>query len=165
MIRKREEELLGLAFSGLQPIPGLHILAENTIDRLGVISFYLEGVHYNLAVSLLSDRFGIQVRGGCACAGTYGHYLLDVSHEKSKQITDRISNGDLSQKPGWIRLSLHPTMKDEEIHFIADAIGQVGRNSKEWGLDYMYNKHTNEFILNKADEGSININNWLSLNI
>ncbi len=163
MIRKREEELLLHAFKGLQSIQGLHILAENTTDRLGVISFYLEKIHYNLVVSLLSDRFGIQVRGGCACAGTYGHYLLDVSHEKSKQITDSISNGDLSQKPGWIRLSLHPTMKDEEIQFISEAIGQVGRNHKDWAQDYTYNKHTNEFILNKTHNDSININTWLSL--
>ncbi len=141
----REKELLEIAFKGMDKIPGLHILADNQRKRQGIISFYFNDIHYNLVVKLLSDRYGIQVRGGCACAGTYGHYLLDVSHEHSKTITDLISHGDLSQKPGWIRLSLHPTMTDSELHFILKALSEVSLNHKKWSDDYMYNKHTNEF--------------------
>jgi selenocysteine lyase/cysteine desulfurase len=144
-IRKREEELLKIAFEEMPKIPGMHILADNVHNRLGIISFYLDNIHFNLVVKLLNDKFGIQVRGGCACAGTYGHFLLDVSHDKSKEITDRINFGDLSQKPGWIRLSLHPTMTDNELYFTLDAIKQVQRNHQEWGLDYTYNNKTNEF--------------------
>ncbi len=145
-MRLREKELVDAAFPGMDKIPGLHILAENIRERLGIISFYLEDIHYNLVVKLLSDRFGIQVRGGCACAGTYGHFLLDVSYEKSKEITDRITHGDLSQKPGWIRLSLHPTMTDEELAFTLEAIRLISVHHKEWKRDYLYNKHSNEFI-------------------
>lgn len=145
-MREREEELVAKAFSGLRKINSLHILADNAEHRLGIISFYLDNIHFNLVVKLLSDRFGIQVRGGCACAGTYGHYLLDVSHEKSKAITDLINFGDLSQKPGWIRLSIHPTMTDEELDFCMDAIAQIAKNYKSWEPDYLYNKHTNEFV-------------------
>lgn len=145
-MREREDELVIMAFDKLEKIPGVHILADNIRHRLGIISFYIDDVHYNLAVKLLSDRFGIQVRGGCACAGTYGHFLLDVSYEKSKEITERITHGDLSQKPGWIRLSLHPTMTDEELEITMDAIQQIAHMHKEWAKDYLYNKHTNEFI-------------------
>jgi selenocysteine lyase/cysteine desulfurase len=162
-IRKREEELLKIAFRELASIPGLHILADNVTDRLGVISFYLDSIHYNLVVSLLSDRFGIQVRGGCACAGTYGHYLLDVSFEKSQKITNRISSGDLSEKPGWVRLSLHPTMKDQELVYIADALRQISNKHNEWSRDYTYNKHTNEFRLIREQNGGPDINAWLTL--
>ena len=112
------------------------------VDR---VSFYIENLHYNLIVKLLNDRFGIQVRGGCACAGTYGHYLLDVSYEKSRQITNLINTGDLSQKPGWVRVSLHPTMRNNELYFIADAIKQIAENHIEWQKDYDYDKHSNEF--------------------
>ncbi len=146
LIRKREEELVKIAFDKMSPIPGVHILAEDQKNRLGIISFYIDGMHFNMVVKLLSDRFGIQLRGGCACAGTYGHFLLDVSYEKSKAITDLITHGDLSQKPGWIRLSLHPTMTNEELNFIIDAIRQVSLNNTEWKKDYLYNKHNNEFI-------------------
>ncbi|MEI7490376.1 MAG: aminotransferase class V-fold PLP-dependent enzyme [Bacteroidota bacterium] len=162
-IHDRENQLLKIAFSELGKVKGLHILADNVSERLGVISFYMDSIHYNLLVSLLSDRFGIQVRGGCACAGTYGHYLLDVSYEKSKKITDSISNGDLSAKPGWVRLSLHPTMKDKEVVYIADALLQISRNHKEWGSDYNYDKHTNEFRLNRKHPSAPDVNSWFIL--
>ncbi len=141
----REAELVKIVFEEMPKIPQLHILANNIQDRLGIISFYLENIHFNLVVKLLNDRFGIQVRGGCACAGTYGHFLLDVSYALSKQITERINFGDLSQKPGWIRLSLHPTMTNEELYYILDAIKQVQLNHRIWGNDYLYNNKTNEF--------------------
>jgi len=129
----------------LENIERLHILADNIRDRLGVLSFYIQGVHYNLVVKLLNDKFGVQVRGGCACAGTYGHFLLDVSHEHSKEITDKISHGDLSEKPGWIRLSLHPTMTDNELSTILDAIEQVATHAGEWESDYIYDRYKNEY--------------------
>lgn len=162
-IHEREKELVSIAFRELGTVPGLNILADNVTSRLGVISFYMEAIHYNLIVSFLSDRFGIQMRGGCACAGTYGHYLLDVSYEKSKTITDSISNGDLSAKPGWVRLSLHPTMKDIEVAYIAEALRQIARNHKEWKNDYIYDKHTNEFRLNRKSTESQDITKWLTL--
>ncbi len=144
-ICKREEELIERAFSGLEKIAGLHILAHNQRKRIGAISFYFLDIHYNLVVKLLSDRFGIQMRGGCACAGTYGHYLLDVSYEQSKLITDRINSGDLSLKPGWVRMSLHPTMTNKDLDYIISAIAQIGTNYKRWETDYRYDKLTNEF--------------------
>jgi selenocysteine lyase/cysteine desulfurase len=119
---RREHELIDIAFRELRSIPGIKILADETEDRLGVISFYHNDIHFNLMVKLLNDHYGIQVRGGCACAGTYGHYLLQVSHEKSQYITDLINHGDLSQKPGWVRWSLRPPMTDEEVFFITGAV-------------------------------------------
>jgi len=144
-IQKREETLVKAAFRKLRQIKGLHILADNVEDRLGVISFYIERIHYNLLVKILNDRFGIQVRGGCACAGTYGHYLLDVSFESSHEITKKISSGDLSVKPGWVRMSLHPTMTDQELDFVCDALELVSKNISTWENDYRYNKRKNEF--------------------
>ena len=144
-IAGREKELVRIALDGLEKIDELHILANNIHHRLGIISFYIDHLHFNLACKLLNDKFGIQVRGGCACAGTYGHFLLDVSHDQSHRITERINFGDLSQKPGWIRLSLHPTMTDDELIFILDGIREVQKNHLSWGKDYIYNPKINEF--------------------
>lgn len=163
-IRIREEELVNLAFKEMDRIPDLHILAKHNRKRLGIISFYLKNIHFNLVVKLLNDKFGIQVRGGCACAGTYGHYLLDVSYDKSHLITSLISSGDLSLKPGWIRLSMHPTMTDDELLYIMDAIGQVQKNSKKWGNDYLYNRHTNEFRhINEPEDKTELVKEWFDL--
>ena len=106
----------------------MHILAGHIEERLGAISFYVEDIHYNLLVKLLNDRFGIQVRGGCSCAGTYGHYLLHVDPLHSKQITDKINAGDLSEKPGWVRMSIHPTMTNEELYLIINALKEIVKN-------------------------------------
>lgn len=141
----RERELVSRVMDTLRPIPGLHILASNIAERVGVISFYIDGLHYNLGVKLLNDRFGIQVRGGCSCAGTYGHYLLHVSPDYSHRITEKIDHGDYSEKPGWIRLSLHPVMTDEEVGRILFAIESLAKYYAEWQTGYIYDPHTNEF--------------------
>ena len=145
-ILKREHELVALAFGGLRKMKRIHILADNVEDRLCVISFYHEAIHFNLIVKLLSDRFGIQVRGGCVCAGTYGHYLLEVSYERSRQITEKINHGDLSEKPGWVRWSLHPTSTDEEVRYFHDSLERIISNISEWEQDYVYLKRTNEYM-------------------
>jgi selenocysteine lyase/cysteine desulfurase len=151
-IYQREKELIDLTFNELSNINNLHLLASDIRDRLGVFSFYVDNIHHNLFTSLLNDHFGIQVRGGCSCAGTYGHFLLNVDFKMSKEITDRIDAGDLSMKPGWIRLSLHPTMTDDELLFISNAIRQTIQNSEEWKIDYCYDSHTNEFTHCKSIE-------------
>ncbi|MFC2128996.1 aminotransferase class V-fold PLP-dependent enzyme [Bacteroidota bacterium] len=144
-IKKREKELLKLVFNGLKEIPGLHILADNVEDRLGILSFYVDNIHFNLIVKLLNDRFGIQTRGGCSCAGTYGHFLLHVDKKTSKKITDKIDHGDLSNKPGWVRISIHPVTLNSEIHLIISAIKEIVKNIDEYSKDYLYSIETNEF--------------------
>ncbi|TAK31071.1 MAG: aminotransferase class V-fold PLP-dependent enzyme [Saprospiraceae bacterium] len=143
---ERERELLGIIWPGLKKLPGLHLLADNLPERLGILSFYIDGLHYNLGVQLLNDRFGIQVRGGCSCAGTYGHYLLHVSEEKSRTITSRINHGDLSEKPGWMRLSIHPTMTNDEAHFLVAAVAELCLHHQVWAPEYTYDPKVNEFF-------------------
>src|SRR5690554_6477403 len=135
-IKAREDEMLEIIWHTFDSIPNLHILANEHRNRLGVISFYIDGLHYNLGVKMLNDRYGIQTRGGCSCAGSYGHYLLNVSPEYSKEITSMISEGDCSTKPGWIRLSIHPTHTNEEIFYICGAIKDLAGNFQTWKEDY-----------------------------
>jgi selenocysteine lyase/cysteine desulfurase len=163
-IRARDEELVERAFEGLTPIPGLHILAPGIRKRLGTVSFYIDGMHYNLMVKLLSDRYGIQVRGGCACAGTYGHFLLDVTYDHSHRITEMINRGDLSEKPGWVRLSLHPTMTGDELKTVIRALKEITEHASEWSADYTYNRRTNEFRhINDNGEGRERVKSWFNL--
>jgi selenocysteine lyase/cysteine desulfurase len=147
-IRKREEEILDIIFSRFSEMKNVHVLAGNIKKRLGVISFIIEGAHYALIVKMLNDRFGIQTRGGCSCAGTYGHMLLHVSKEKSYDILDKIRSGNLLHKPGWTRLSIHPTMSGEEIDFIMDSIEETSGHFREWAKDYSYKEESNEFVFN-----------------
>ena len=145
-IAKREKEITEKVLDQLKHIENLHLLADNITERLPVISFYIDGMHYNLGVRLLNDRFGIQVRGGCSCAGTYGHYLLHVSKNRSHKITKMIEHHDLSEKPGWVRMSLHPVMTDEEINTILNTIEELSKNYRSWAEDYIYDAHENMYI-------------------
>lgn len=143
---EREHEIVDFVFDELNDIPNIKILAGQHQERLGVISFFIEDLHFNLGVKILNDRFGIQTRGGCSCAGTYGHFLLHVDQETSSKLIDQITIGDLIRKPGWIRMSIHPTTTNEEIAFVCESIKELAKNHKEWALDYEYNKETNEFV-------------------
>ncbi|MGH7204432.1 MAG: aminotransferase class V-fold PLP-dependent enzyme [Candidatus Levyibacteriota bacterium] len=154
-ILSREEQLLTKLQDQLKAIPDIHILGDYSQPRLGIVSFYSETIHYNLIVKLLNDRFGIQTRGGCSCAGTYGHCLFDIDQHESKIITDRIDSGDLSTKPGWVRISLHPTVLDKEVAYLGEALQAITLHIDEWKKDYIYNSVTNEFHhknSNKTDE-------------
>jgi selenocysteine lyase/cysteine desulfurase len=144
-ILEREHEIVSYIFSELTGIDNIHILAHEHQNRLGVISFYIDDLHFNLGVKLLNDRFGIQTRGGCSCAGTYGHYLLHVDQETSHELVCQITSGDLIKKPGWIRMSIHPTTTSEEIQMVCQSIKELAENHKEWSADYVYNFKTNEF--------------------
>lgn len=157
----REEKIKSKVLARLKKIKNLHVLAESIEERLAVISFYIDDMHYNLGVKLLNDRFGIQVRGGCSCAGTYGHYLLHVSKRKSKKITQMIDHDDLSAKPGWIRMSCHPMMRDDEINFILDSIEELADKHAEWGKDYIYNSHNNYFDhKNEPGNTELMVDSW-----
>lgn len=133
----REHELLDIVWEALDGLPNLNILERRVKSRLGVVSFTLGDLHYNLAVKMLNDLYGIQVRGGCACAGTYGHFLFDISQERSCEIVSKIDAGDMSEKPGWIRLSLHPTMTDAELRYIVKAIREVCEHHQKYSPDYV----------------------------
>ena len=164
---KREHELLDIVFSKLGSVSNINILAGQHKDRLGVVSFYIDDLHYNLGVKLLNDRFGIQTRGGCSCAGTYGHFLLHVDQQMSHELTDEISIGELVRKPGWIRMSIHPTTTNDEINYVCDSIIELAKNHKAWSLDYEYSKRNNEFIHKSITTGESSSNeavdSWFSL--
>ena len=144
-IRAREDEILEIIFNELSSNTVIKILAGNTQERLGVLSFAIEGLHYNLGVSMLNDRYGIQTRGGCSCAGTYGHYLLELDEDASDTIAFNVQEGNFRVRPGWIRASFHPTMTNAEVQYICKAIKEVAENWQSWQHDYIYTPATNEF--------------------
>jgi selenocysteine lyase/cysteine desulfurase len=163
-IHKREKELVDRIFKGLADVDGLHILEKHIKERIGAISVFFFEIHYNLVVKLLNDRFGIQVRGGCSCAGTYGHILFGIGKEESHRITNKINTGDLSEKPGFVRISLHPTMTNAEADFIVHALKQIATHHLEWVKDYDYCKKANEFYHNNGNEHlQSTVEQWLTL--
>lgn len=145
-IQQREEYLTKLFLQKITKISNIFVLESHNFNRIPIFSFNIKGMHYNLVASILNDRFGIQCRTGCFCASTYAHYIMNINPKKSKQITDMIDKGDLSKKPGWIRVSLHPVMTDKEVLFIIDGINDIVKNYNIWSKDYKLDTKTSNYF-------------------
>ncbi|GGH72584.1 selenocysteine lyase [Phaeocystidibacter marisrubri] len=160
----REHEIIEYAMNRLGKHPRIQLLAGQHIERLGAVSLVIEGMHYNLAVRLLNDHFGVQTRGGCSCAGTYGHYLLNVDMETSHSIKEEILSGDISHRPGWVRVSFHPSMTNQDVEYICTAIEEVADKGDEWAKEYEYHPAHNEYV-HKSYEYDVNdrVNQWFNL--
>lgn len=150
-IEARERQLLDLFHQRMAPLPQVKVLGDPEARKIGCVSFNISGMHYNLVVRLLNDRFGIQARGGWSCASTFSHYLCDLQEPASAEVVQGIKSRDLSQKPGWVRLSLHPVLRDEELEYICDAISRIAANAETWQQDYTYDKRSNEFVSPEGD--------------
>ncbi|MBO9585325.1 MAG: aminotransferase class V-fold PLP-dependent enzyme [Flavobacterium sp.] len=163
-MKKREAELLSICYAEFDTIPGLTVLGSREAERIGCVSFTITDIHYNLIVRLLNDRFGIQVRGGWSCASTYAHSLFNIDQLGSAAIAKGILEKDLTSKPGWVRLSLHPTMSDQELLFVCGAVKKVALYAEEWKALYQYNPCTNEFeSLIKEESIGEDVKQWFSL--
>jgi selenocysteine lyase/cysteine desulfurase len=136
---EREETLNALLFSKLKKMPNIQVLSENHEHRLSIFSIVFKNMDYRKAVQVLSNDFKVEARGGCACAGTYGHHLLDIDYCMSHSITDHLDDDNQETKPGWVRVSLHPSMSIEQVEQLADAIASVSNLGPEHTVSYTEN--------------------------
>ena len=135
-IRGLEAGLIRRALRRWEDNPSLEILGSHTAERLSIVSFVVRHagryLHHNYVVALLNDLFGIQARGGCSCAGPYGHRLLGIDLEHSHAFEREISRGCEGIKPGWVRVNFNYFLSDAVAAFILDAVDLVA--SEGWRL-------------------------------
>ena len=128
-IRRREESFIQRAVASWWTNPRVEILGNVESERLSIVSFVVrhEGryLHHNFVVAVLNDLFGIQSRGGCSCAGPYGHRLLGIDLERSHEFEREIARGCEGIKPGWIRVNFNYFISDEVFDFIVAAVHLV----------------------------------------
>jgi selenocysteine lyase/cysteine desulfurase len=135
-IQRREHAFIRRAIDEWQRHPNIDILGNHDADRLSIVSFIVrhEGryLHHNFVVALLNDLFGIQSRGGCSCAGPYGHRLLGIDLERSHEFEREISRGCEGIKPGWVRVNFNYFISEPVFDFIIEAVKLVA--SEGWKL-------------------------------
>lgn len=135
-IRALEEGFITSAITSWQANPSLEVLGNHEADRLSIVSFVVrhDGVylHHNFVVALLNDLFGIQSRGGCSCAGPYGHALLGIDHEHSESIVQEVVLGCEGIKPGWVRVNFNYFISDAVFNYIIEAVHLVATHG--WKL-------------------------------
>jgi len=127
-----EHEYIDRVFNRLKKNPNIEILGpQDAAGRISIMSFNVKSnktyLHHKLVTKLLNDLFGIQSRGGCACAGPYGHKLLNVDGDMSLRYRDVVINGYNSLKPGWVRVNFHYVMLESEVDYICSALEFLGK--------------------------------------
>src|SRR6266540_2665189 len=137
LIRAREEHLLRGAIDSWRTNPNIEILGNLDAERLSIVSFVVRRpggryLHHNFVVSLLNDLFGIQSRGGCSCAGPYGHRLLGIDIERSHRFEREILAGCEGIKPGWVRVSFGYFISEAVFEYVLEAVHLVATHG--WTL-------------------------------
>ncbi len=135
-IRDREESFIKRALERWSTVPGLEVLGDHGCPRLSIVSFVVRHdsryLHHNFVVALLNDLFGIQSRGGCSCAGPYGHRLLGIDIETSHEFEREITRGCEGIKPGWVRVSFNYFIDETVFEYILEAVELIARQG--WRL-------------------------------
>ena len=144
-IERRESEFLAIANSEFAKSPNIEILGNLDAKRLSILSLRIASnerfLHHNFLVALLNDLFGIQARGGCSCAGPYGHRLLGIDENKSHAFEDVIAQGWDGMKPGWIRINFNYFISDEIRDYVIGAIKFVAEHGSKFLEDYYFDPH------------------------
>ena len=135
-IREREETFTHTAMHRWEANPNIEILGNHDLPRLSIVSFVVRHreryLHHNFVVALLNDLFGIQSRGGCSCAGPYGHRLLGIDLERSHGFEREIARGCEGIKPGWVRVSFNYFLTQTVFEYVLDAVDLVATHG--WRL-------------------------------
>ncbi|HJU82442.1 MAG TPA: aminotransferase class V-fold PLP-dependent enzyme [Acidimicrobiia bacterium] len=145
-IRRREEDFIQRAIDSWSQNPNLQILGNPKAERLSIVSFVIRFrdryLHHNYVVALLNDLFGIQARGGCSCAGPYGHRLLGIDLDTSRQIERQIGLGCEVVKPGWVRVNFNYFISEEEFAFIVEGVHLIAQFGWRLLPQYRFEAHT-----------------------
>jgi len=143
VIRAHEDDFVRRAVAAFSEEPNITILGNQDAERLSIVSFVIKRpggkyLHHNLVVAILNDLFGIQARGGCSCAGPYGHRLLGIDIERSHEFEEEISHGCEGIKPGWVRVNFNYFISETVFTYIVEAVRLIAQHG--WSLlpQYMF---------------------------
>jgi selenocysteine lyase/cysteine desulfurase len=142
-IRASEERLLARVVAAWRDETAIELLGNLDAARLSIVSFVVRSpsgryLHHNFVVALLNDLFGIQARGGCSCAGPYGHRLLGIDLERSHEFEREITGGCEGIKPGWVRVNVNYFVSDTVADYLIEAVRLVARDGWRLMGDYRF---------------------------
>jgi selenocysteine lyase/cysteine desulfurase len=129
VIEAKESDFVRRAIAAWEQHPNINVLGSHEAERLSIVSFVIRHderyLHHNYVVALLNDVFGIQSRGGCSCAGPYGHRLLGIDLDRSHEFQREINRGCEGIKPGWVRVNFNYFIDELTFDYIVDAVTMI----------------------------------------
>jgi selenocysteine lyase/cysteine desulfurase len=141
-IQRLERSFIRRAVASWGANPNIELLGNLEAERLSIVSFVVRDgasyLHHNFVVALLNDLFGIQSRGGCSCAGPYGHRLLGIDIERSHQFEREIARGCEGIKPGWVRVNFNYFISEAVFAYLLDAVHLVADQGRKLLTDYRF---------------------------
>ncbi|WP_101760332.1 aminotransferase class V-fold PLP-dependent enzyme [Oceanicoccus sp. KOV_DT_Chl] len=173
-IEARERQLIGRAFSRWEKYDNIEILGSTTAERLSIVSLRIKyqnkDLHYGFVVALLNDLFGVQARGGCSCAGPYGHALLNMDMAYSNALEKEILKGNMLLRPGWVRLNFNYFIDEDSFDYLVKAVALIAEHG--WRLLPFYDfdtdggtwRYQNKKVLVKNDLFSVDFLSTPSVN-
>ena len=149
IIRAREAHFIRRAIAAWERNPNIGILGNKHSERLSIVSFVIKHagrhLHHNFVVALLNDLFGIQARGGCSCAGPYGHRLLGIDIDRSHQFERQISRGCEGIKPGWVRVNFNYFIDERVLSYVVDAVDLIADHGHKLLPDYRFDPQSGQW--------------------
>lgn len=146
LIQAREERFWRRALDRWQHNPNIEILGDRYSRRLSIVSvrirFHDLYLHHNFVVAVLNDMFGVQARGGCSCAGPYGHRLLAIDPAHSRALSEEIGQGCEGVKPGWTRVNFNYFISDTVCDYLIAAVDLIAAYGHRLLADYHFNPRT-----------------------
>ncbi len=144
-----EHSFIQRAIDAWTALPNIRILGNPDAWRLSIVSFIVNHadhyLHHNFVVALLNDLFGIQSRGGCSCAGPYGHRLLGIDLTRSRQFQREILRGCEGVKPGWVRVNFNYFVSEAVFGFILDAVRFVAEHGWKFLPHYEFTPESGQW--------------------
>jgi selenocysteine lyase/cysteine desulfurase len=141
-IQLRERSFIGRAMDSWSANPNIELLGNLQAERLSIVSFVVRNgpkyLHHNFVVAVLNDLFGIQSRGGCSCAGPYGHRLLGIDIERSHEFDREIARGCEGIKPGWVRVNFNYFISEAVFEYLLEAVHLVADQGRKLLTDYRF---------------------------
>jgi len=141
-IQARERSFIDRAIASWSANPNIELLGNLEAERLSIVSFVVRDgpryLHHNFVVAVLNDLFGIQSRGGCSCAGPYGHRLLGIDIDRSHEFEREIARGCEGIKPGWVRVNFNYFISEAVFQYLLDAVQLVADQGRKLLGDYRF---------------------------
>jgi selenocysteine lyase/cysteine desulfurase len=149
-IEAREHELVGQVLRRWSDHPNIRLLGNLEAPRLSIVSLQVfcgsRQLHHAFVVALLNDLFGIQARGGCSCAGPYGHSLLGIDAETSVRLDAEVSRGNVVLRPGWVRLNFNYFLDPETLEYLLRAVELIAEQGWRLLPSYHYDGSTGTWV-------------------
>ena len=145
-IERRESDIVCRVLERWKDRSDIQVLGNLKAPRTAIISLQIcrdnKPLHYGFVVALLNDLFGIQARGGCSCAGPYGHSLLKLNRANSLDLEQAVANGHGILRPGWIRINFNYFFDEHTVDYLVRAIELIAQHGWKLLTQYDYDEKT-----------------------